>query len=139
MLFLQSFKKGEVSEWLKEHAWKVCIWETVSRVRIPPSPHSPAEVLQPTLKLQLLLNEGGLLISILFIAGFGLQSQLKVFDCNLANLCVLEILRIGAQAIERTDLTEEELRFLCACWQPFLRRYYYQLSAGIHFCRLRPF
>jgi hypothetical protein len=27
-----------VSEWLKEHAWKVCIWETVSRVRIPLSP-----------------------------------------------------------------------------------------------------
>ena len=33
-------KKGEVSEWLKEHAWKVCIWETVSRVRIPPSPQA---------------------------------------------------------------------------------------------------
>ncbi len=30
---------GEVSEWLKEHAWKVCIPERVSRVRIPPSPH----------------------------------------------------------------------------------------------------
>ena len=29
---------GEVSEWLKEHAWKACIRETVSRVRIPPSP-----------------------------------------------------------------------------------------------------
>jgi len=24
---------GEVSEWLKEHAWKVCIREIVSRVR----------------------------------------------------------------------------------------------------------
>jgi hypothetical protein len=31
---------GEVSEWLKEHAWKVCILERVSRVRIPPSPPS---------------------------------------------------------------------------------------------------
>ncbi len=31
---------GEVSEWLKEHAWKVCIPETVSRVRIPPSPQN---------------------------------------------------------------------------------------------------
>ena len=29
---------GEVSEWLKEHAWKVCIQEIVSRVRISPSP-----------------------------------------------------------------------------------------------------
>jgi hypothetical protein len=37
MLFLQP-QIGEVSEWLKEHAWKVCILERVSRVRIPPSP-----------------------------------------------------------------------------------------------------
>ena len=29
---------GEVSEWLKEHAWKVCIRESVSRVRTPLSP-----------------------------------------------------------------------------------------------------
>lgn len=29
---------GEVSEWLKEHAWKVCIRFRVSRVRIPLSP-----------------------------------------------------------------------------------------------------
>ncbi len=29
---------GEVSEWLKEHAWKVCIGLSLSRVRIPPSP-----------------------------------------------------------------------------------------------------
>jgi hypothetical protein len=27
-----------MSEWLKEHAWKVCMRETVSRVRIPLSP-----------------------------------------------------------------------------------------------------
>ena len=31
-------KPGEVSEWLKEHAWKVCILERVSRVRISYSP-----------------------------------------------------------------------------------------------------
>ena len=37
-LHLQSFLQGELSEWLKEHAWKVCIRETVSRVRIPHSP-----------------------------------------------------------------------------------------------------
>lgn len=29
---------GEVSEWLKELAWKACIREIVSRVRISPSP-----------------------------------------------------------------------------------------------------
>ena len=33
------YRNGELSEWLKEHAWKVCIRETVSRVRIPYSPH----------------------------------------------------------------------------------------------------
>ena len=31
-------RSGEVSERLKEHAWKVCIREIVSWVRIPPSP-----------------------------------------------------------------------------------------------------
>lgn len=34
---------GGVSEWLKEHAWKVCIRETVSRVRIPPPPPGQKE------------------------------------------------------------------------------------------------
>gem|GEM_PF-2639075 len=29
---------GDLSEWLKEHAWKVCIPARVSRVRIPQSP-----------------------------------------------------------------------------------------------------
>ena len=29
---------GEVSEWLKEHAWKACVGATLPRVRIPPSP-----------------------------------------------------------------------------------------------------
>ncbi len=29
---------GEVSEWLKEHAWKACVLVTVPWVRIPPSP-----------------------------------------------------------------------------------------------------
>jgi hypothetical protein len=29
---------GEVSEWLKEHAWKACVGEILPWVRIPPSP-----------------------------------------------------------------------------------------------------
>ena len=29
---------GEMAEWLKAHAWKACIGETLSRVRIPVSP-----------------------------------------------------------------------------------------------------
>ena len=36
---------GGVAEWLKAHAWKVCMRETVSRVRIPPPP--PAKPQQP--------------------------------------------------------------------------------------------
>src|SRR5437867_1784638 len=32
---------GGVAEWFKAHAWKACIRETVSRVRIPPPPPAP--------------------------------------------------------------------------------------------------
>src|SRR5215212_5296616 len=32
---------GELSEWLKEHAWKACVGETLPRVRIPLSPPIP--------------------------------------------------------------------------------------------------
>ncbi len=30
---------GEVAEWLKAHAWKACLQEIVTGVRIPSSPH----------------------------------------------------------------------------------------------------
>src|SRR5271167_4164974 len=33
-----SLPSGEMAEWLKAHAWKACILERVSRVRIPVSP-----------------------------------------------------------------------------------------------------
>jgi hypothetical protein len=36
---------GEVSEWLKEHAWKACVGVTLPRVRIPPSPPSSSPAL----------------------------------------------------------------------------------------------
>ena len=36
--FRLSNYSGEVAEWSKAHAWKVCRRETVSRVRIPVSP-----------------------------------------------------------------------------------------------------
>src|SRR4030066_21560 len=39
---------GEVSERFKEHAWKVCVRETVPRVRIPPSPPFPKFQCPPT-------------------------------------------------------------------------------------------
>ena len=45
---------GEVAEWLKAHAWKVCIRETVSRVRIPLSP--PAVPLKSLLLLRFLAS-----------------------------------------------------------------------------------
>src|SRR5215467_9659733 len=35
--------RGEMAEWLKAHAWKACIGETLSRVRIPLSPPFPFE------------------------------------------------------------------------------------------------
>lgn len=38
---------GEVAEWLKAHAWKVCLRETVTRVRIPLSPPAPSEPYKP--------------------------------------------------------------------------------------------
>ena len=36
--FKQACRAGEMAEWLKAHAWKACIGETLSRVRIPVSP-----------------------------------------------------------------------------------------------------
>jgi hypothetical protein len=33
-----SHRNGQVAEWLKAHAWKVCNGESRSRVRIPPCP-----------------------------------------------------------------------------------------------------
>lgn len=38
MSLSQNLPLGELSEWLKEHAWKACIREIVSRVRISHSP-----------------------------------------------------------------------------------------------------
>ena len=38
LFWLGSPTSGEVSEWLKEHAWKACVGETQPWVRIPPSP-----------------------------------------------------------------------------------------------------
>ena len=32
------FKAGEMAEWLKAHAWKACLGETLTWVRIPLSP-----------------------------------------------------------------------------------------------------
>src|SRR3984957_9495347 len=38
LLPLQDRASGEMSEWLKAHAWKACVRETVPWVRIPLSP-----------------------------------------------------------------------------------------------------
>ena len=44
---------GGVAEWLKAHAWKVCMRETVSRVRIPPPPPTNLRKLSRTTILAL--------------------------------------------------------------------------------------
>ena len=38
--YYKNYYEGEVAEWLKAHAWKACIEETLSWVRIPFSPPS---------------------------------------------------------------------------------------------------
>lgn len=48
-----------MSEWLKEHAWKVCKRETVSRVRIPSSLQYIIEV-QPRQRRGFLCPESSL-------------------------------------------------------------------------------
>ena len=42
--YYQPASSGEVSEWLKEHAWKACVSATAPRVRIPPSPPDLAPI-----------------------------------------------------------------------------------------------
>ena len=37
-VFVLSYYFGEVSEWLKVHAWKACVGESLPGVRISPSP-----------------------------------------------------------------------------------------------------
>src|SRR5262245_22671197 len=41
---LQERASGEMAEWLKAHAWKACVRETVPWVRIPLSPPAKFEV-----------------------------------------------------------------------------------------------
>ena len=43
MVYLPALRRG-VAEWLKALAWKVCLWETVTRVRIPLPPPVPVSV-----------------------------------------------------------------------------------------------
>src|ERR1700737_5261658 len=43
VLPLQERASGEMAEWLKAHAWKACVRETVPWVRIPLSPPNPLE------------------------------------------------------------------------------------------------
>ncbi len=69
-------KYGEVSEWLKEHAWKVCIRESVSRVRIPPSP--PYSTKKPELTFRLFCMHGAL------------TGRVRTLDRVRQNACVLD-------------------------------------------------
>src|SRR5216683_7074385 len=40
-------RAGEMAEWLKAHAWKACLGETLTWVRIPLSPPETIKVLRP--------------------------------------------------------------------------------------------
>ncbi len=62
---------GEVSEWLKEHAWKVCIQEIVSRVRISPSPPNSMQ----TKPLRFLVNLRGFSFVVLKGKTCGIKRQ----------------------------------------------------------------
>ena len=54
------FRFGGMAEWLKAHAWKACIRETVSWVRIPlpPPAASFAALRSPSLQFIISLNQG---------------------------------------------------------------------------------
>ncbi len=81
-------KYGEVSEWLKEHAWKVCIRESVSRVRIPPSP--PYSTKKPELAFRL------------FCMHSAPTGRVRTLDRVRQNACVLDRQRRPAQG-ERSE------------------------------------
>ena len=63
---LLSRSNGEVSEWLKEHAWKVCIRLRVSRVRIPLSPPDTKDLQSKAVTKGLNCNGLSLFYRILF-------------------------------------------------------------------------
>src|SRR6476469_4319827 len=44
VMALQDKASGEMAEWLKAHAWKACVRETVPWVRIPLSPPRCSEI-----------------------------------------------------------------------------------------------
>src|SRR5665647_2834404 len=59
---LQERASGEMAEWLKAHAWKACVRETVPWVRIPLSPpliYSSEKVLQKQALLKPVHLDGG--------------------------------------------------------------------------------
>ena len=79
-IFDTILKPGEVSEWLKEHAWKACMRATVSRVRIPLSP--------PKLKTLIrgVFNCGALTLFLscvrYYIYGIAYVTELNSVDCT---------------------------------------------------------
>ena len=47
----KTINRGEMAEWLKAHAWKVCVLLKVPRVRIPVSPPKFKNYLKKTFYL----------------------------------------------------------------------------------------
>jgi hypothetical protein len=54
---LQEMASGEMAEWLKAHAWKACVRETVPWVRIPLSPPLHCSPLYPIVRIDSKNNE----------------------------------------------------------------------------------
>src|SRR6478752_1652565 len=50
VMALQDKASGEMAEWLKAHAWKACVRETVPWVRIPLSPPAHCSLLYPIVR-----------------------------------------------------------------------------------------
>src|SRR6266508_3430168 len=57
VLPLQERASGEMAEWLKAHAWKACVRETVPWVRIPLSPPLHCSPLYPIVRIDSKNNE----------------------------------------------------------------------------------
>src|SRR3990167_9463441 len=73
------YTRGEVSEWLKEHAWKACLRENETWVRIPPSPPFPNLFMKTIVKINFFLS---LIMSQVWSASFTLtfREPQKILD-----------------------------------------------------------
>src|SRR6478609_3710239 len=91
-----------MSEWLKEHAWKACVRETVPRVRIPFSPpfRSPSASLNGDSKCLQWRNEGFAFVS--GIESLSLRQTINNEERIKKNETVSFVLRSSLFVLEST-------------------------------------